>query len=119
LCVLGNVGRTFNPCRECHLGSCDDRIFHARFHLAMMSDNVLYHPQSELQSARRFCLGGRKNCDVVCDITLVHEVHQTADRRVQTTSENRMKSEDILTPGQLAERLQVGVSWVYEKSRGR
>ena len=30
-----------------------------------------------------------------------------------------MKSEDILTPGQLAERLQVGVSWVYEKSRGR
>jgi hypothetical protein len=32
---------------------------------------------------------------------------------------NRMKSEDILTPGQLAERLQVGVSWVYEKSRGR
>ena len=29
-----------------------------------------------------------------------------------------MKSEDILTPDQLAERLQVGVNWVYEKSRG-
>jgi hypothetical protein len=28
-------------------------------------------------------------------------------------SENTMKSEEILTPGQLAERLQVGVNWVY------
>jgi len=34
-------------------------------------------------------------------------------------SENRMKAEDILTPGQLAGRLQVGANWVYEKSRGR
>jgi hypothetical protein len=32
---------------------------------------------------------------------------------------NTMKSEDILTPEQLAERLQVGVNWVYEKSRSR
>jgi hypothetical protein len=32
---------------------------------------------------------------------------------------NAMKSEDILTPNQLAERLQVGVNWVYEKSRSR
>jgi len=30
-----------------------------------------------------------------------------------------MKAEDILTPEQLAERLQVGASWVYEKSRRR
>jgi predicted DNA-binding transcriptional regulator AlpA len=30
-----------------------------------------------------------------------------------------LKAEDILTPEQLAERLQVGVSWVYEKSRVR
>jgi hypothetical protein len=30
-----------------------------------------------------------------------------------------MKPEDILTPVQLAERLQLGVSWVYEKSRVR
>jgi hypothetical protein len=33
--------------------------------------------------------------------------------------ENAMKSEDILTPEQLAERLQVTVNWVYEKSRSR
>jgi hypothetical protein len=26
-----------------------------------------------------------------------------------------LRSEDILTPEQLAERLQVGVNWVYEK----
>jgi hypothetical protein len=30
-----------------------------------------------------------------------------------------MKPEDILTPDQLAERLQVTVNWVYEKSRSR
>ena len=30
-----------------------------------------------------------------------------------------MESGDILTPNQLAERLQVGVNWVYEKSRSR
>jgi len=30
-----------------------------------------------------------------------------------------MEPADILTPEQLAERLQVGVSWVYEKSRSR
>ena len=30
-----------------------------------------------------------------------------------------MKPEDILTPEQLAERLQIGVNWVYEKSRSR
>jgi predicted DNA-binding transcriptional regulator AlpA len=34
-------------------------------------------------------------------------------------SDRSMKAEDILTPQQLAERLQVGVSWVYEKSRRR
>jgi len=33
--------------------------------------------------------------------------------------ENTMESGDILTPNQLAERLQVGVDWVYEKSRSR
>lgn len=32
---------------------------------------------------------------------------------------NAMESGDILTPNQLAERLQVGVNWVYEKSRSR
>jgi hypothetical protein len=32
---------------------------------------------------------------------------------------NAMESGDILTPNQLAERLQVGVPWVYEKSRSR
>lgn len=35
------------------------------------------------------------------------------------TEDRSMKAEDILTPQQLAERLQVGVSWVYEKSRRR
>jgi hypothetical protein len=30
-----------------------------------------------------------------------------------------MEPGDILTPEQLAERLQVGVNWVYEKSRAR
>ena len=30
-----------------------------------------------------------------------------------------MESGDILTPNQLAERLQVGVNWVYEKCRSR
>jgi hypothetical protein len=30
-----------------------------------------------------------------------------------------MESEELLTPNQLAERLQVGVNWVYEKSRSR
>jgi hypothetical protein len=30
-----------------------------------------------------------------------------------------MESGEILTPIQLAERLQVGVNWVYEKSRNR
>jgi hypothetical protein len=34
-------------------------------------------------------------------------------------SDRSLKAEDILTPQQLAERLQVGVSWVYEKSRRR
>jgi hypothetical protein len=33
--------------------------------------------------------------------------------------ENTFNPQDILTPEQLAERLQVGVSWVYEKSRRR
>jgi hypothetical protein len=32
---------------------------------------------------------------------------------------DRLDPGDILTPEQLAERLQVGVSWVYEKSRAR
>jgi hypothetical protein len=34
-------------------------------------------------------------------------------------STSALKAEDILTPEQLAERLQVGVGWVYEKSRTR
>jgi hypothetical protein len=33
--------------------------------------------------------------------------------------ESTLNPQDILTPEQLADRLQVGVSWVYEKSRGR
>jgi hypothetical protein len=38
---------------------------------------------------------------------------------VQAASTNRLEPADILTPEQLAERLQVGVNWVYEKSRAR
>jgi hypothetical protein len=34
-------------------------------------------------------------------------------------SANTLKAEDILTPEELAERLKVGVGWVYEKSRLR
>src|SRR6516225_6942558 len=34
-------------------------------------------------------------------------------------NENSMKCDEILTPKQLAERLQVKVNWVYEKSRSR
>lgn len=30
-----------------------------------------------------------------------------------------LKAEDILTPAQLAKRLQVKVSWIYESTRGR
>jgi hypothetical protein len=32
---------------------------------------------------------------------------------------NRLDPADILTPKQLAARLQVGVGWIYEKSRDR
>ena len=32
---------------------------------------------------------------------------------------NRLDPADILTPKQLATRLQVGTSWVYEMTRGR
>jgi hypothetical protein len=32
-------------------------------------------------------------------------------------ADTSLKPEDILTPAQLAERLQVGLGWVYEKSR--
>jgi hypothetical protein len=34
-------------------------------------------------------------------------------------NKNAMESGDILTPNQLAARLQVGVNWVYEKCRNR
>lgn len=34
-------------------------------------------------------------------------------------NKNTMESGDILTPNQLAARLQVGVNWVYEKCRSR
>jgi len=34
-------------------------------------------------------------------------------------NEIRLEPVDILTPEQLAKRLQVGVNWVYEKSRAR
>jgi predicted DNA-binding transcriptional regulator AlpA len=33
--------------------------------------------------------------------------------------DNALNHEEILTPEQLAKRLQVGVGWVYEKSRSR
>ena len=33
--------------------------------------------------------------------------------------ENTLNPQDILTPDELAERLKVGVGWVYEKSRSR
>jgi hypothetical protein len=32
---------------------------------------------------------------------------------------NTLDPKDILTPGELAKRLKVGVNWVYEKSRAR
>jgi hypothetical protein len=38
---------------------------------------------------------------------------------VQASQAPRLEPGDILTPEQLAERLQVGVNWVYEKSRTR
>jgi hypothetical protein len=34
-------------------------------------------------------------------------------------STNTLDPRDILTPEELAKRLKVGVSWVYEKSRSR
>jgi hypothetical protein len=37
----------------------------------------------------------------------------------QPSQAMRLEPGDILTPEQLAERLQVGVNWVYEKSRAR
>lgn len=39
--------------------------------------------------------------------------------RCKEISENRLEPEDILTPNQLADRLQVGLTWVYENSRAR
>ena len=33
--------------------------------------------------------------------------------------DQRLEPEDILTPAQLAERLQVSLNWVYEKTRSR
>jgi predicted DNA-binding transcriptional regulator AlpA len=33
--------------------------------------------------------------------------------------DNRLEPEDILTPIQLAKRLQVSLNWVYEKTRRR
>jgi hypothetical protein len=33
--------------------------------------------------------------------------------------QNALDPRDILTPGELAKRLKVGVGWVYEKSRSR
>jgi predicted DNA-binding transcriptional regulator AlpA len=33
--------------------------------------------------------------------------------------DNRLEPEDILTPTQLAKRLQVSLNWVYEKTRRR
>lgn len=38
---------------------------------------------------------------------------------VQNAQPSRIEPGDILTPEQLAERLKVGVNWVYEKSRAR
>jgi hypothetical protein len=38
---------------------------------------------------------------------------------LHTERSNRLDASEILTPEQLAERLQVGVNWVYEKSRSR
>jgi hypothetical protein len=35
---------------------------------------------------------------------------------VQEMNVNRLEPEDVLTPGQLAKRLQVGVNWVYRHS---
>ena len=34
-------------------------------------------------------------------------------------SDNALNPTELLTPDQLAERLKVGVDWVYEKSRTR
>jgi predicted DNA-binding transcriptional regulator AlpA len=42
------------------------------------------------------------------------EIHSEAPHETMP-----MKPEDILTPKQLAERLQVKTSWVYEMCRGR
>ncbi len=38
---------------------------------------------------------------------------------LQTAGTNRLEPDDILTPEQLAQRLQVSIGWVYEKSRER
>ena len=38
---------------------------------------------------------------------------------MRTTRGTTLEASDILTPRQLAERLQVSVNWVYEKSRAR
>ena len=34
-------------------------------------------------------------------------------------NDHTLNHNELLTPEQLAERLRVGVNWVYEKSRGR
>ena len=39
--------------------------------------------------------------------------------RTMRTESTTLQASDILTPRQLAERLQVKISWVYESTRGR
>lgn len=49
----------------------------------------------------------------------IERLRKDVARSLQAKDTSEMKPEDILTPDQLAERLQVGVNWVYEKSRTR
>lgn len=53
--------------------------------------------------------------------TIEHTKHTGANAASEWTKESAslVKAEDILTPEELAARLKVPDSWVYEKTRGR
>lgn len=62
-----------------------------------------------------------KRCCSAIAIHPTHEARPAASAASEWAEEsaNLVKAEDILTPEELAARLKVPDSWVYEKTRGR
>jgi hypothetical protein len=51
--------------------------------------------------------------------TIEHPIRTGTSAAWAEASSSLVKAEDIITPEQLAARLKVSDSWVYEKTRGR